>query len=303
MTSEEKDNSFARKSFEHFMLTGRVLAEEEPKTSHSPLLDSKLSSSNSAREKNSITKLAHHVQIAVDGFNQLFVNEWLVVDDRMLQVVESIANLRERIWIETCQQEQSSRQQNAEGDVPWEGYGYRKVGFFLSKEDVDMALDHSLLAHERMSSALRQGLAQLHQTQEMLGRRLDNVLQRFNSFLSSCNSNNNSPLDAARLTESLGRQVEDCLEIYRASACALLQKQLAAQDVLDSVNDSLLYHQVGISELRDTFENKSSARQVAHQVAKQWSRGDRKSALFHLDTLINQIVSKEGGKSPSQEQE
>jgi len=279
-----------QRSFEHFMLTGNVLTTPVKNRSLPPTPNNKKISS-STKKKPAFQKLAQHVQTAVDAFHKIFVNEWLSHDDQMCLVVNSVADLRERIWIASRRTQFVSNTAVTikQPPVDWKHYGSRgpSPAEFLLDQDLELALSHSLKAHERMLVALRQGLSQLSQAQDTLRRRLDDVLAHFSSYqvqevVAPCDEE-----AFGRLYQSVGEQVEDCLELHRSSAAELYRKQVLGQDLMDSDSDWLLFSDEGRASTsqQDSFLPKK----FATTVSAKWSRSHKESCLVSRKEKIEEI--------------
>ena len=212
--------------------------------SHGRPTHSQLKTSN---QKNKSTDTQKTLQLAVTSFEKRFVLDWYATDQHLFQVMESIANLRHRLALigrtmeRLPQNDISSNNNNNNNHTTtddWMHWGYRSSSgtTSLTREDLELSMSYTLLAHERMLTALRHGMSQLNQAQDGLGRRLDNVLAVPMAIPPE------SPLQERTTYTPLlaDHQVHNCLELYRACAQDLYHKQCLVQDVLDSTCDDLV---------------------------------------------------------------
>ena len=117
----------------------------------------------------------HQMELALDAYWKRLILDWLSVDTHVGLVVESIAGLRNCIEIASryVQYQQEQEQQNSnnhknhwnyyeprrhctipQSSSPTQPPGRRGTGHLLNAEDVNLAMSHSLLAHERMNASL-----------------------------------------------------------------------------------------------------------------------------------------------------
>eukprot|EP00522_Entomoneis_paludosa_P016201 CAMPEP_0172440304 /NCGR_PEP_ID=MMETSP1065-20121228/969_1 /TAXON_ID=265537 /ORGANISM="Amphiprora paludosa, Strain CCMP125" /LENGTH=307 /DNA_ID=CAMNT_0013189091 /DNA_START=312 /DNA_END=1235 /DNA_ORIENTATION=- len=303
MSSTNQDHEEMQREFEQFMLSGKASIpnkknhQNRPSPSSSPFQTTPPPRpSSSHKKKPAFPKLAQHVQIAIDAFQNVLVTEWTSSDDQMYLVMESIANLRERIWIASREASFLAETSSSVLSPSWKECGFRgpRSTSFLLPQDVELSLSHSLLGHERMLEALRQGMAQLAQAQEAMGRRLDDVFAHFDSFQSHCHvfqaesRDEEDKLKCQRLEQAIGSQVDECLELFRAAASELFRKQNLSQTVLESDHDFLLYHE----ESTAGNEFKMLPKTLARLSTSKWARSHRESSLADLKSAIEQITKK-----------
>jgi hypothetical protein len=173
------------------------------------------------------------------------VGEWKDLDGQLKAVLGSIANLRDRIWWESCQ-----LQTFTETAKDWEGFGFRSRCNLLSRADVDMALTHDLLQHEKMLSGARTLISSLAQVQEAMGRRLDEWMM-------------------FQLEEPVAQGqelLEQAQEAYLLLGGEVYRKQVLVQKVLDSCHDGLVD-----KDATQSLGEGGSPRTVARQCCKSWS--------------------------------
>lgn len=184
-----------------------------------------------------------------DSFTDVLENDWFDIDSTAWQLLRSIANLRERLW-------HGSRFQKLLED----GSLNDSTGGGLNRQDLDLMMDHDLIQHEKMLTQLRRTMAQLAQSQDALGRRLDECFRCIEEI---------NQMDEAWL--------EKACNLYKATAQELYRKQVLAQNVLRDAGSSGLLGE----NVPDEIE---SPRQVAKSAAEKWSRSCKESHLCGLDT-------------------
>mmetsp|Transcript_26922 Transcript_26922/g.63234 ORF Transcript_26922/g.63234 Transcript_26922/m.63234 type:complete len:278 (-) Transcript_26922:2163-2996(-) len=181
------------------------------------------------------------------------LEEWMEIDQKLEDILRSIANFRDRIYWEShylgnqsVSDERSipvwNQKKATEQRPSWNNYGFRTRSSIhsnnniLYKQDVILALDHDLLQHERMLSALRSLLASLAKIVEEIGRRLDDwMLQN----LSDQNDGVSEETEFKILVKE-ENMIELAQEVYSRLALDLYMKQKIATQVLDSCHNGLL---------------------------------------------------------------
>ena len=166
------------------------------------------------------------------------LEEWKGTNQKLEDVLRSIANLRDRIYWES-QEQQKQR-------PPWKDSGFRyvlsnqSVCDNLLKEDVRLALNRDILQHERMLSALRSLAASLAQTVDEFGRRLEEWMIQ-NLMYENCRIEEKKHLELAQ-------------EVYLLLASDLYWMQKMAARLFDSyhANDS---NSSSIVDTRNVMKN------------------------------------------------
>eukprot|EP00553_Chaetoceros_curvisetus_P001571 CAMPEP_0204627826 /NCGR_PEP_ID=MMETSP0717-20131115/14381_1 /ASSEMBLY_ACC=CAM_ASM_000666 /TAXON_ID=230516 /ORGANISM="Chaetoceros curvisetus" /LENGTH=318 /DNA_ID=CAMNT_0051644195 /DNA_START=332 /DNA_END=1288 /DNA_ORIENTATION=+ len=185
-------------------------------------------------------------------------DEWLDIDDQGYQVVKSIAGIRKRLPSEhkllrqfrdvvvqkkdwachgTRQVLIASKGEEEEEEEDYErGKGAAAPGLgLLSEEDVELALSHDLMQHEKMMSGLRSLFAQLSECHEALFRMLDEMTQHHLECSESFHWDDLPP--SFRRASSLEGLMGDLLAMF---SLELYRKQCMVHQVLDRVQDDLL---------------------------------------------------------------
>lgn len=223
--------------------------------------------------------LGRTFRTAHSAFVSCFLQDWLATDKELEQCVGSIANLRARIRI-------SSRRRGdmEESRALWRGgtdaslsWGYRRGHDTLTRDDVDLALTDELLQHERMMQLARRSIAALHQDQEALGRRLCELQQVLPSTW-RCDPGT----EVERLMVQCASAAEECRQVFVSASMELFRKQELIQQLLDSVDDTL------VASDRDghVAERTASSRSVAQTCAGGWSRSSPQSHLYRYSAWI-----------------
>jgi hypothetical protein len=230
------------KAYQEFMLQGKRAGGggNAPSTPTTPMSGGDPMSSGKKRNKS---------EMAVFRAFQGRLQEWKDLDNQLDAVLDSIVNLRDRIWWETKHlQELSSAK-------PWQKSCFRSTSRFataLKRDDVQVALTHDLLQHEKMLTSSRTLIASLAQAQDAMGRRLDEWMM----------------MD---LEDPLSEQGQATLEqaqgVYVFLAEELYRKQLLVKRVLDSCHDGL----VDEDALEEVIGN---PRAVTRQTCAAWASKD-----------------------------
>jgi hypothetical protein len=194
------------------------------------------------------------------------LEEWKDLDGQLKAVLGSIANLRDRICWESRQLILPTSTTARE----WEGCGFRaRSNLLLTGEDVDMALTHDLLQHEKMMAGARTLISSMSLAQEAMARRLD-------EWLTYQLEEEEEPGGEGR---SLLDQVQDT---YLLIAGELYRKQMLVQKILDSCHDGLVDKQAS-----QMLQEDGSPRSVARKCCKNWSsRGELKEQWLVVDELL-----------------
>jgi hypothetical protein len=305
----EEDEEAMRAAFAAFMLHGKpqVVSSSSSPPPQSP--QSQAQSSNNTAFTN--------------AFHGTLVRDWLEVDENLGQVMASIANLRERCWLTSHlvvkQKQQQSRNSswssrgssmnmlrnnrtnpnNNDNDSfrqkpLWKGHGFRADAqkTALPEDDLELALSHDLLQHERMLAGARKLIHSLGEAQEALGRRLDELLLHHMETYRYLDYSMTAEGFVA--FEGICSRVDHCQQLYSQSSKELYRKQSLAAQVFDSVADNLLYREravfrygAGVSG-GDGDDAARSPRAVAQRVVDQWPRTHRESH-FHSSAVLRDM--------------
>jgi hypothetical protein len=173
------------------------------------------------------------------------LQEWKDSDDQLFQVLNSIVNLRNRIWWESKGLASLKNQ-----DKPWSGHrATRNQRNFLTGSDMELALEHDLLQHERMLAYTRSLVSAMGSSLDAMGRRLEEFYHQ---------------------PDIPPEILEKTLTVYHFLGEELYRKQLLVNQVLDSCHNGML----GVDKNDDCAV--SNPRSIAQQVYAKW-KGDKKS--------------------------
>ena len=211
------------------------------------------------------------------------LEEWKDTSQKLEGVLRSISNLRDRIYWESSSLATRHRNELQ----PWRqsgfrsSFGNRKSNHVLMKDDIQLALDHDLLQHERMLSGVRSLVASLAQLVDEIGRRLDEWM------LQNLIDQSEHVLDERMLAMQLKEQstFELAQEVYSLLATDLYQKQKMATRVFDSCHDGVFVGSHEKGETKSLFQ--SDPRDVIKQTSKELSNPERKNlVLSHVNKLL-----------------
>lgn len=216
------------------------------------------------------------------AFCKTLVENWLEMDDILGKVMYSISNLRERLWhtSHTLLQETEERQQfyKVKSHQSILHFGYRGTNDEsnrLNTGDMHLSLDQDLYHHERMLATLRRCLSSLSQSQEALGRRLDEYHRL------KAEKEEHSP--QCVLT------IEECNDLFVATSRELYRKQALAEQVFNSVNDALFAPHKKQEDYATVDDGFRRPRQIAYHCSTQWSRKNRNSFLLEFELLLDKL--------------
>jgi hypothetical protein len=253
---------------------------------------SPLFASPSSNNRSNTNKLYIQIQKA---FIEV-INEWIDIDDQIYRIIQSISNLRERIY-QTNQflQTQQMKTSSSSATAVWKRYGFRqrqcynsheectennsdgRICSTLDENDLQITIDHNIQHQERMIGELRRLLPSLSIIVDKLGRRYEEL------YLQEGYNNVIMKLSA-----------DDCLIIYIAFAKDLYRKQMIATKIIDtSTSDQLLFLRddtnININN-RQSDHNEENPISIAYQCLKQWSYISKYSYLFPHVHIIQEIT-------------
>lgn len=180
------------------------------------------------------------------------LQEWKDLDQQLDAVLDSVRNLRDRIWWEMQHLEELSSQK------PWQAACFRPSSSCLgttalNADDVQLALTHDLLQHEKMLTSARSLITSLAQAQDAMGRRMDEWMMM--------------ELDGFPLSEKGQANLEQAQGVYIFLAEELYRKQGLVKTMLESSHDGLV--EKDFPERRD-----GNPRAVARRTCSAWASQD-----------------------------
>lgn len=192
------------------------------------------------------------------------LQEWNDLDANLEVVIGSIANLRDRIWWESCELQLTF----SIDDKAWKGYGFRaRSNGTLTEDDVNAALTYDLLQHEKMMSGARTLISSMSQAQESMARRLDEFMTL--------------QLEEQGIEGEVHSLLNRMEESYLLTSGELYRKQVDLSELLDAFHDGLLDKQ---ASQRKEDEN---PRTVARNCCRKWpSRRGLKNQWLVMDELL-----------------
>ncbi len=203
------------------------------------------------------------------------IQDWKDANEQSERVLGSILNLRDRLAWESSHL-QRSREAPPSKKPAWEGWGFRDgttASSALLEEDVELALHHDLLQHERMQGALRGLLSSMAQATDAMGRRLDEGL-----MMASVQSADDDTDGGSGTHPSLAI-MEGAQQAYSFLSEELYRKQVLVRKVLDSCHDGLVDQ-----ESTDVFV-RGDPRQVVLDACRAWTPRDSE-AQAGVDRLL-----------------
>lgn len=237
------------------------------------------------------------------------VEEWNDANKQLKGVLGSIANLRDRVYWESRRLKAFSvgmegkdmglnkrHVKQKHRQPPWRSSGYRNTLFMhrgscalLKEEDIQLALNHDLLQHERMLSALRSTMASMAKTVDDIGRRLDEWM------IHNLNNESDWMIEdkktvAARLQET--EALELAQEVFSLLASDLYSKQMMAMKVFDSCHDGVLevvdVHTTSTGLSNDNTLWMSDPRAVIKRASKEFPSSDSSDPTL---AAVNQLMN------------
>eukprot|EP00339_Tiarina_fusa_P006649 CAMPEP_0117081356 /NCGR_PEP_ID=MMETSP0472-20121206/57345_1 /TAXON_ID=693140 ORGANISM="Tiarina fusus, Strain LIS" /NCGR_SAMPLE_ID=MMETSP0472 /ASSEMBLY_ACC=CAM_ASM_000603 /LENGTH=271 /DNA_ID=CAMNT_0004809261 /DNA_START=311 /DNA_END=1127 /DNA_ORIENTATION=- len=261
----------AQLAFQEYMLGGKKKSEAAAVSTPSPAGSKKQSQESASWKKRK--KQASPVFKAIQGK----LEEWNDVDGQLGAVLESVGNLRFRIWCASRKirerkrpggdgRERGGGGGGGGGENEWESCGPRggDAHDVLELEDIDLAMNHDLLQHERMIGAARALISSLAQVLDALGRRMNEWMML------------DYPADGAD-SEGLLEKTE---QLFVLLSEQLYRKQLLVKQVLDSCHDGLIEEGATFSG-----DQGGNPRTLARRACSEWNAGDNKGSLAIKDLL------------------
>jgi hypothetical protein len=312
----EEDEEAMQAAFAAFMLHGKPKGVS---SSSSPPPQSPQSQAESSNNT-AFSKALRKYKPITNAFHGTLVRDWLEVDDNLCQVMASISNLRERCWLTSHLVVKQKQQQNGNNwssrgssilrnnrtnpdqnnntirqKPSWKGHGFRvdPLKTALAEDDLDLALSHDLLQHERMLAGARKLIHSLGEAQEALGRRLDELLLHHMETYRYLDYSMTA--EGFTAFEGICGRVDSCQQLYSQSSKELYRKQSLAAQVFDSVQDNLLYRERAVFRYGasggggDGDDAARTPRAVAQRVVDQWPRTHQKSHFYSSAVLLRDV--------------
>jgi hypothetical protein len=297
-----QDEEAMRAAFAAFMLHPSSQTSPPPQSPQSQTHNSAVTAFSKALRKYKPITNAFHGTLARD---------WLEVDDNLGQVMASISNLRERCWLtsrllakQQLQLQQQSRNgsssrgpnTNISSKPSWKGRGFREdpQKTALAVDDLELALSHDLLQHERMLAGARKLIHFLGEAQDALGRRLDELLLHHMEMYRYLDYSVTQ--EGFSAFEGIAIKVDQVQQLYSQSSKELYRKQSLVAQVIDSVRDALLFREKEVFGYgsdggggNGDDDAERSPRAVAQRVVDQWPRTHRDSHFYASAALLRDV--------------
>jgi len=243
------------------------------------------SSKNNSPSKKSTTRRQQQQQRAFLGRLQ----EWIQLDEDIYRIVQSIHNLRKRIaWSQQYLGSvgEKEHQFGFTNNVMVSPAADAMVTMFgssaLLEEDVRMAYSADLRRHERMIAMLRSNMGTLSQTQDAMGRRLDELMTWMYEVESGADLLDNM--------YSPDERSQQCEQAFVMLSNELYAKQMLARKLFDSY-DAIIWAQEqqgqnygGIGP--HSGEGHNEAVDVAKTVVVEWQSKQRQHDWWLVDEML-----------------
>mmetsp|Transcript_11836 Transcript_11836/g.15833 ORF Transcript_11836/g.15833 Transcript_11836/m.15833 type:complete len:311 (+) Transcript_11836:43-975(+) len=289
--NSEYDEASMQLAFQQFMLQGKG-----PTTQQQNLQQPQTPSpSKNATKGRQLHRKYYQI---FQSFCREIQDEWMDIDVQLDSVLSSILNLRLRIPKATNLLRRLE-QKIEEGEMEWVAFGYRshRGGFStkslnegigcisssgsvtagtLETKDVELAISHDMIQHERMLSAVRNLLANWAECQESLGRKLDNMMTCMMEVVEYY-------VDEAQDENDWATQQQEWMEymtdIYQMCSMELYRKQCLCQSVLLSVGDKVLVGQEMKWGGNEQMGGVTCPHKAISKCCKEWSMSSKKSCV------------------------
>lgn len=275
MASSSEDTDVLRRAYEQFMMK-QGGGDSKKVEKHGKTLQA-LKEEKEAKEQEQIRNaLAREIKRAEKEFIHIFnrfvsrtKNEWMELDDQAYEVVKAISSIRSRLPMETkiMNSLEKGLQKN-----PWSDYGVANIfeqHRCLNTNDVQLALSHDLIQHEKMMEALRRLLANLSDCHEALMRILDEIMKHSLECEESFGTVE-VPVSFQKAS-SLSNLMADAISMM---SLELYRKQNIAQIILDSSEDDILKE-----KHNDPDQSNDQEMNQKMNWTKQWDRAGKYSCI------------------------
>lgn len=283
-----EDEDAVREAFANFMMKGN-----SKRTTSSPSSLPKVTNANETvemkktQEMQMMKKCERKFWQILRAFQGTLQRDWIDVDDNLGGVVSSIANLRRRIVMES---RKIQEQKNELIQASWKSCGSRSsFGMELTVDDINLALTHDLIHHEKMMAGARALMASLAEAQESLSRRLEELMVHVKESMDIIRCLEYFDYQSSSIETLLG-MIDGLQEIFKTLALELFRKQISVQTVLESSNDDVM----GTGVERVTRKG-SDPQALASRCSMNWSR---QSPLSCVDDRAIQKLLQLGDKGP-----
>jgi hypothetical protein len=243
-------------------------------------------------------------------FCNILQSQWMDIDDQTLQVVQSISGIRQRLPITmkllNRYQDNITIIQPFNNNSEWKNHAYNQnlispqlqsTKMFLQKEDVELALSHDLLQHEKMMKGLRNLFANLSEMHEALSRTLGEMMkhhllqqeeQKYNYLHHLHQRNDFYLLETSIKSYFESTSLVDLItDLFHLLSLELYRKQTMVQLIIKSADDRLLLpiheqkmdSQFDIDDDDDGNDLSSGPKKIVDLCVKKWPMSSDESFI------------------------
>jgi hypothetical protein len=229
--------------------------------------------------------------------------EWIDMDDQLYNIIQSVINLRERIWSTSQLLEKSSSFIDAPGtgtstvSSSWKQYGYRNYGHssvspnFLNANDLQCTIDHNLQHHERMIREIRSILSLMNVLQEKMSRRYDELYQTSCMDIPMYERRGGNIASFLSLNDCETLLLSMARELYRKQILALQIINSSTVDGLLSTEDIATFTTQTVRIDRTVEDATLHPRDLAQKCSLLWPWTSRESYLWLHRNRIQEILA------------
>ena len=270
MMSSDEDSDALRRAYEQFMMKqggGDNMAVEKKRSK-----EVQEAKEQEQRRNELIREIKRAEKEFIHIFNRFVSrtkNEWMELDDQAYQVVKAISSIRSRLPMETkiihCLENRTRKK-------TWSDYGVTNIfekHSSLITNDVQLALSHDLVQHEKMMEALRRLMANLSDCHDALMRILDDIMKH-SLDCEECFGTMELPISFQKAS-SLSNLTADAMSMM---SLELYRKQNIVQTIFDSSEDDLF------KEKHDGQDQFNKHDMIENKIwSKQWDRTGKYSCI------------------------
>lgn len=297
-----QDHESMRRAFEQFMLQGKS-SNKTNKSSFDPYTVQKQNEiEQQKRKEKELNRILQEMKKAerkywtiFHKFCNILQSQWMDIDDQALEVIQSISGIRHRlpITMKLLKRYEDAIENIHRCDWKYQSYNQhltspsmQSESSLLHKEDVELALSHDLLQHEKMMQALRNLFANLSEMQEALSRTLDEIMkhhldqesQIVHYQLNSSVQPMKSYLESASL-------VNLTTELFGMLSMELFRKQNMVQWIVKSADDGIftsIHEEKMLSHDDDGSGVIGGPKKIVAYCLRRWSRSCQDSFVDNL---------------------
>ena len=210
------------------------------------------STSSSATKQKSKEKKRYYQLL--HSFNDKVTHTWIHIDDQILTVLQNVVSIRSRLpleWKVLHSSHLKTDDVNPQADdydrdeEEWKQHGLQgklketPFSFHLHTSDVQLALNHDMIQHEKMIAALRTFMTNLSECHEALSRVVD-TLWKFYLDCIQDRIEEDGEKDNKEDDGDMQNMVDNVTEVYQMLSSELYRKQKLIPQILESTQDEIL---------------------------------------------------------------